>query len=356
MVAPSQLGVLIDMELGALGAPLLEGFRAGLRRAPLDRAVEVVPVQVDGLPVGTEHDVRRGFLELVDAGALAIVGPGITDNALVARDLADAQEVACVNWSGDEETRSRWCFQFQVGSLEEEPALLVDHLVEHGRGRVALVHDQSSIGQRYAEWFEKRRTRSRIDVVARAAISPVAEDATRVIDVVRNSGAEGLVYLGLGRAAHPLAIAKRAAGWEVPAVANTALMQGHSNPGWTEAWEGWVYVDMTSDSNPALQELGRVASEEVMATPVGVCWFDMGHLVGEALSQASHLTRTGVLEGFERVKQLPAACGQAGTTMTLGNWDRGVLKGPYLAMREWRSGRSVEHVTSEYPRHEQDDR
>jgi len=28
--------------------------------------------------------------------------------------------------------------------------------------------------------------------------------------------------------------------------------------------------------------------------------------------------------------------------MGFGNWDRGALKGPYLVLREWRGGRSVE--------------
>jgi hypothetical protein len=42
------------------------------------------------------------------------------------------------------------------------------------------------------------------------------------------------------------------------------------------------------------------------------------------------------------VKALPAATGHAGTLMGFGNWDRGALKGPYLVLREWRDGRSVE--------------
>jgi hypothetical protein len=45
------------------------------------------------------------------------------------------------------------------------------------------------------------------------------------------------------------------------------------------------------------------------------------------------------------VKALPAATGRPGTLMGFGNWDRGALKGEYLVLREWRSGRSVEHAT-----------
>jgi branched-chain amino acid transport system substrate-binding protein len=268
MVAPVPIGVLFDMALGPLESQVLDAFRVGIGAVALDRTVDVVSLQVDGLPNGTEHELRSGFLQLADAGVLAIVGPGITDNAFVARDLADALGLPCVNWSGNEETRSRWCFQFQVGSLEEEPLLLVEHLAARGVRRVVMVHDRSSIGQRYASWFENRRVAAGIEVVARAAVSPVAEDVTAVLESVRHPEAEALVYLGLGQAAHPLALARRAAGWDVPAVANTALMHGWSHPQWTEAWEGWVYVDMTSDENPALAELAARAPGAT-ATPVG---------------------------------------------------------------------------------------
>lgn len=281
-------------------------------------------------------------MELANSGVLAIVGPGITDNAFIARHLADTIEVPCVNWSGHEGTRSRWCFQYQVGSLEEEPLLIVDHLERQGFRKVIVVYDRSAIGERYLDWFERRRLRAGLEVVGRTAISPVAEDGAEVAELVSRAGADCLVYLGLGRAAYPLAVSLTASGSHIPAVANTALMHGHASPDWARAWEGWVYVDMTSDSSPALAQLAGVLSPEALSTPLGPCWFDMGRLVGEAMVNAPHLTRSGLMEGLELVKQLPATCGLAGTTMTLGRWDRGVLKGPYLVKRTWRDGRSVE--------------
>src|SRR5688500_6784267 len=105
------------MALGPLEAPILTTFQAGLDGVPLDREIEITRVDVEGRPNGTALAVRNGFLELADAGVLAVVGPGITDNAFIARDLADAVELPCINWSGNEQTRSEWCFQFQVGSL-----------------------------------------------------------------------------------------------------------------------------------------------------------------------------------------------------------------------------------------------
>jgi hypothetical protein len=55
---------------------------------------------------------------------------------------------------------------------------------------------------------------------------------------------------------------------------------------------------------------------------------------------AEHLTRTGIKESLERIKCLPAALGTPDTTMGFGHWDRAALKGGFLVLRQWRSGRS----------------
>ncbi len=47
-------------------------------------------------------------------------------------------------------------------------------------------------------------------------------------------------------------------------------------------------------------------------------------------------------QGLERVKALPAASGGEGTVMGFGAWDHGALKGPYLVLRSWRDGKTVE--------------
>ena len=47
-------------------------------------------------------------------------------------------------------------------------------------------------------------------------------------------------------------------------------------------------------------------------------------------------------DGLERVKRLPAASGHGGTTMGFGQWDHGALKGPFLVLRTWREGRTVQ--------------
>src|SRR2546425_894769 len=119
----------------------------------LDREIELVDKQARGLPSGSEHDIVRAFGELVDDGAVAIIGPSISDNALIAAPLCDEARIPAINYSGGERTRSQWMFHYQVGSLEEEPPLLATRMAERDLARAAVVFDQSPVGRRYAECF-----------------------------------------------------------------------------------------------------------------------------------------------------------------------------------------------------------
>src|SRR4029078_2869287 len=95
------------------------------------------------------------------------------------------------------------------------------------------------------------------------AISPLADDindADALIDRLAASKPDALVYLGLGVAAHTVALAVSTAKWHVPVVANSALMFGYARKDWRPLWDGWVYVDTLSDHNPqraALRERSR---------------------------------------------------------------------------------------------------
>jgi len=90
----------------------------------LDRELRVIEEHADGLPTGSAAAVESAFARLRDSEAIAVIGPAISDNALIVRDLADAAGLPCVNWTGGELTRSAWMFHYQVGSLEEEPGFL----------------------------------------------------------------------------------------------------------------------------------------------------------------------------------------------------------------------------------------
>jgi branched-chain amino acid transport system substrate-binding protein len=341
---PIRVGVLYDFPQGDGGASFEEALLLGVEvggAGRLDRPVELVAHHAKGLPAGSAAAVEAGFAELVAQGVLAVVGPSISDNGIVVRDLAAAAGVPCVNYTGGALTRNAWMFHYQVGSLEEEPAVLAAHLARRGLSVVAVVHDQSPVGRAYAEWFELAAGPAGIELVGRAAVPPLADDVTPALRRLAATGATALAYLGLGVAARAVAVGLATVGWEVPVVANSALMFGYARPDWREGWEGWTYVDTVADANAERRAL-RERSPRSAAGPVGVAAYDIGRLLAEAVARAGHLTRDGIREALERVKRLPAASGRDGTTMGFGTWDHGALKGDFLVLRRWEAGRSVE--------------
>ncbi|HZU80581.1 MAG TPA: ABC transporter substrate-binding protein, partial [Acidimicrobiales bacterium] len=215
------------------------------------------------------------------------------------------------------------------------------HLAVTGRRTVALAHDHSAVGRGYGDAFTAACSAVGVDVLMSAPVSPLAQDVTPVVRRLRATEPDALCYLGLGVAARAVALGLEAEQWGVPVVANSALMFGYGRKDWRAGWEGWVYVDTVSDRNAARQEL-RERSARSAAGPIGVAAYDMGRLLGEAFERAAHLTRDGVREGLEQVKSLPASSGLPGTLMGFGAWDHGALKGPYLVLRSWRDGRTVE--------------
>jgi len=345
--APLLIGVLHDHSLPDQDASFERSARVGIALVGdrLDRPVEFVHAHAAGLPRGTADAVITAFDDLDAAGVLTVIGPAITDNGLVVRDLADTAELPCINYTGSEETRGEWMFHYQIGSLEEEPNVLARHLAERGLTRVALVYDRSTIGRRYASFFDDACPASGIDLVGRVGVSPVADDLGGPVESLRATGADALVYLGLGLSAHPVARALGNLAWNPPVVANSALMFGYANADWARAWNDWTYCDSVSGTNAVLAAL----QEEVgptMPGPGPPSQHDLGRLVAEAAARADHLTRVGMREGLERIKMLPSATGRAGTTMGFGQWDRAALKGEYLVLRRWDDGVSRELADS----------
>lgn len=343
--APVLVGLLFDFPQGDGGESFEEAVRIGIDEVAatgrIDRPVEFLHRHARGLPSGTEHDMVQAFRELDAAGVVVVLGPSISDNGLIVRPLADAAALPCINYTGGERTRSEFMFHYQIGALEEEPAVLAARLAERGLRRCAVIHDRSPVGARYAECFEEARVGHGLDVVGSAAISPLAEDVRGVVDRLRAAGPDALVYLGLGVASRAVAVALTDAGWEVPVVANSALMFGYARPDWRDGFAGWEYLDGVADDNRMRARL-RERSKRAAASPIGCAAYDMGRLVGEAIARSHHLTRAGLKEGLERVKQLPATSGVDGTTIGFGTYDHAALKGQYLVLREWRDGKTVQ--------------
>jgi branched-chain amino acid transport system substrate-binding protein len=340
---PVRIGLLYDFPQGddLFAKALRLGVDDVAATGRLDRDVELVERQARGLPSGSEADVVRAFRELCAEDVVAIAGPSISDNALIAAPLCDRARIPAINYSGGERTRSQWMFHYQVGSLEEEPPVLAARMAERGMRRAAVVFDQSPVGRRYAECFEAARARLGLEVTGTASISPLAADADELLDRLRRAQPDVLVYFGLGLASRAVAVARLALAWDVPVLANSALMFGYARPDWRDGYAGWEYIDTVADDNPIRASL-RERFAHAAGGPIGCAAYDIGRLLGEGIAASEHLTRAGIADGLRRVKQLPASSGHAGTLMGFGAWDHAALKGHYLVLRTWRDGHSVQ--------------
>ncbi|MEO6468339.1 MAG: ABC transporter substrate-binding protein [Acidimicrobiia bacterium] len=337
-----RIGLLFDYPQGDGGASLEHAVRLGLTASGTDGgATSFVRCETLGHPAGSVEAVTAGFARLVADGVDLIVGPSISDNCLGARDAADRAEVPAINYSGGERTRSEWMFHYQVGSLEDEPPLLVARMHERAMRTCVVVHDISVVGERYREVFGWSAAVGGIEILASVGIDPLATDVTGVVAELHHLGPDVLVYLGLGAASHAVATAIVDAHWDIPVLANSALIFGYIKPEWHEAWATWEYVDTIADDNTTRIAL-RSMDPRTAGSPIGCGAYDIGRLVGFAAQRADRIDPAGLRDGLERVKQLPATSGYDGTLIGFGVQDHAALKGQFLVLRAWRGGRTVQ--------------
>jgi ABC-type branched-subunit amino acid transport system substrate-binding protein len=305
--------------------------------------LEIVHETAFGLPLpgGSARSVEDAFHRLDAEGVLAVLGPAISDNAIVVRPLADAAGIPTLNYSGADESRSALGFHFQIGSLEDEPSFLAAHLVARGFRRIALVHDTSYIGRRMADYFQDACAAYGLALVARVSAPTTSPDAADPVAVARSTEPDALVTLGLWDLPRAVSLELAATGWSVPTTANSALIYGHAQPEWARGWEGWTYIDTVDDDNPRYAALVAAARDAGHSAGPGAAGaYDMGRLLAEAIARAPGVTRDAIAIGFERVRALPSATGRPDTLMGFGRYDRGALKGQYLVVRQWRDGTS----------------
>jgi ABC-type branched-subunit amino acid transport system substrate-binding protein len=347
MAAKVRVGVLNDMSRGPedVQGDVTDWLRGEVEAVQaagrLDAEVEFVHAYGLGLPAGTAQAVERAFRELVRQDVVMIVGPAIGDNALAATPWVEAARVPTINWAGAERGRGEWMFHLQVGSHEDESLVMARHLKAIGAQRVGVVFDLSPIGTRHLKYLEDEARIIGLNIVAAAGISPLAEETASEVERVLALQPQGFVYLGLGLSAPAVALALTASGWQGPRIMNTAGLRGYQ-PDFARACDGWIYIDMHSDSNrtlEALRERMQVPAQQAVWAAKG---YDLGRLVAEGLARAEEFTRAGVKTGLEQVKWLPAAEGEEGTLLGFGIQDRGALHGRYLVLRQWVGGRTVE--------------
>jgi branched-chain amino acid transport system substrate-binding protein len=213
---------------------------------------------------------------------------------------------------------------------------------------VAVIRDRSPIGSEFFEYFEEECERSELTIAKDIKCSPVASDLTDAAQEAAGAAPDALAYLGFGAVLLELSRTLRRIGWDPPRFTTSAGMHFHSKTAAEKHdMSGWVYVDQVDEDNITFREMLDRFEQRTGRRPfdpLTAGMYDMATLAVLALRYATVHTPQGVTDGLERINQIPAALGGAGTVQGFGPWERTALKGPnYLVLREMRGEESVKY-------------
>ncbi|BBU23801.1 ABC transporter substrate-binding protein [Mycobacterium xenopi] len=345
---PIKIGYLMDFRLPEgfpktyfedLTQPFDLVFKQGVERGLIDRPIEIIYREVEGLPKGSVKAVIDAYGELCDEGCLAIFGPSITDNAVPTREAIEERfKVPAISVTGSDAALGEWFFAFPMGSLTDEPIFWTDLLAKGGHTEVGVLKEQSLVGETYLSNFRKACRHRGIRIVAEAPIAQTAQDVSEAVCTLYDAKAPAIIHCGFGFGIVFVNPALEALNWDPPRFTSTAFQNAWLNPVMWNAFLGWTGVDQYDEGNLVGQKFLDEYHEAYGRRPewcVPVVNRDVAMTLLRALSDAHPLSPRGVKEALERVKMMPAASGAPGTRVSFGNWTRRAWMGAgYLVARK----------------------
>jgi hypothetical protein len=313
-------------------------FSEGLRQKIIDRPVQIVFREVEGLPKGTVKAVIDAYGELVDEGCLVIFGPSITDNAVPTREAIEQRfHVPAVSVTGSEDWLGEWTFSFPMGSLTDEPIFWADLLAKGRHTEVGVLVEQSLVGESYLKSFASVCRERGIRIVAEQQIAQTAQDVADAVRKVHDAKPAALVHCGFGFGILHVNSALETLGWDPPRFTSTAFENAWINPILWNAFLGWTGNDQYDEGNPVGQRfLDQYAAAHGRRPQycLPVVNRDIATALLRAFADARPLSPRGVRDALERVKMIPAASGAPGTRICFGKWmHRAWMGSGYLVAR-----------------------
>jgi ABC-type branched-subunit amino acid transport system substrate-binding protein len=359
---PIRLGYLFDFKLPA-GFPEAQRedltgtfelvFRQGLERGIIDRPVEIVFREVEGLPKGTVKAVIDAYGELVEEGCLAVFGPAITDNAVPVREAIEERfKVPAISVAGADDWLGEWTFALPQGSMTDEPVFWAHLLAKQGHRSVGVIMEQSLIGESYLRYFRKACRAQGIRIVGEQVIAQTAQDAGAAVRSLHAAQPDALVHCGFGFGIVFVNPALAELDWDPPRFMGTAFQNAWINPVMWRAIEGWTGLDQYDEANKVGQDFLDEFQQAFGRRPeycVPVVNRDLATVLLHAFADAHPLTPRGVRDALERVKMLPAASGSPGTRLSFGKWARrGWMGTGYLVARRLDPDGRTSHLVDRF--------
>ena len=313
-------------------------FEEGLRKGIIDRRVEIIFREVEGLPKGTVKTVIDAFGELVDEGCLAVFGPAITDNCVPTREAIEQRfHVPAISVTGAEDWLGEWTFSLSMGSMTDEPIFWAHLLKKGGHTEVGLLVENSLVGESYARSFHTACRAAGIRIVAEELIPQTAQDTSRAVRTLHAAKVQAVVHCGFGFGIVFVNPVLQELQWDPPRFLGTAFQNAWINPIMWNAILGWTGLDQYDEGNRLGQEFLDQFAARYGRRPeycVPLVNRDIASVLLYAFADAHPLSPRGVKEALERVKMLPAASGAPGTRLSFGKWmRRGWVGAGYLVAR-----------------------
>ena len=345
---PIRLGYLMDFKLPEgypqearddLVNPFELVFRQGLEQRLIDRPVEIVFREVEGLPKGTIKAVIDAYGALVDEGCLAVFGPHITDNCVPTREaIEDRYRVPAISVTGSDDWLGEWSFSLPQGSMTDEPIFWADLIAKEGYTEVGALIEQSLVGDSYIRNFRKACAAKGIRIISEQWIPQTGQDIEPVVRSLYEAKPQAIVHCGFGFGIVLLDPVLAQLDWDPPRYMGTAFQNAWIHEIMWRAIEGWTGCDQYDESNL----VGQAFLDEYLAVYgrrpeycVPVVNHDVATAFLLAFADAHPLTPRGVKEALERVKMVPAATGAPGTRVSFGKWTRrGWMGAGYLVARQ----------------------
>lgn len=328
-------------------------FRQGLESGVIDRPVEIVFKEVEGLPKGTIKAVIDGFAELVDEGCLAVFGPAITDNAVPLREVIEERfKVPAISVCGADDWLGEWTFALPQGSMTDEPVVWAHLIAKQGLKTVGVIIEQSLIGESYSRYFRKACEAEGLTIISEQKIAQTAQDVGAAVARLHEARPDALVHCGFGFGVVFVNPALAERGWDPPRFMGTAFQNAWINRTMWQAIEGWTGLDQYDEGNVTGQKFLDEFAEAFGRRPeycVPVVNRDLATVLLQAFADAHPLTPKGVRDALERVKMLPAASGSPGTRLSFGKWTRrGWMGAGYLVARRLDADGKNSHLVARF--------
>lgn len=319
----------------------------------LDRDVELIERDANGLPIGDVKSVIDAYGELVDEGCLAVFGPHISENTIaLLPELERRFRVPSISLCGSDDWLGKWSFALNNGSMTDEPIVLAHLAQRAGAKTTAVLAERSIIGQQYLRNFRDACRDIGLRIVAEETIAQTGQSITDAVLAIHEHRPDSIVHLGFGFGVMQINEALASVDWDPPRYMGTAFEDAYFSDEIWDAFVGWVGLEQYDEGNQVGQQfLDRFEARfgrrpEYYAT---VCVRDAAVAFARAFANAEPLSPAGVRKGLERVKMVPAASGAPGTAISFGRWTRrGWMGSGYLVARAFEPDRRTSRLVARY--------